>query len=160
MIAYLDVTGLHNAQQMTSDINTLIGENCVSYSPTKQKGWYRVTMTHRSKETIVSSFRLFAASPYIEREVQSFKTGDIVLTREVHNWMSAIHNKTFVFNCIQRHISLDWGNLEKEDKDANDAATMNGDRILSAYDITPEGRIWIITDADRLHTTILFPHEY
>ena len=94
------------------------------------------------------------------REVQNFKTGDIVLTREVHNWMSAIHNKTFVFNCIQRHISLDWGNLEKEDKDANDAATMNGDRILSAYDITPEGRIWIITDADRLHTTILFPHEY
>jgi len=34
-----------------------------------------------------------------------------------------------------------------------------GERILAAYE-TCKGRIWLITDAYRSSTTILFPSEY
>ncbi len=34
-----------------------------------------------------------------------------------------------------------------------------GARLFSAYD-TPEGRLWIITEADRSSTCVLLPEEY
>ena len=92
----------------------------------------------------------------------SFKTGQIVIKHGCNEWKNkSFWHDLFIFKSIQRHISCDWGDLEQEDKEANDQALEYGDRLLSSY-ITDEGgtRIWIITDADRLHTTILFPHEY
>jgi hypothetical protein len=32
--------------------------------------------------------------------------------------------------------------------------------LLSAYDIPPNHRLWIITEADRRSTTLLLPEEY
>ncbi|MFW9688731.1 type I restriction endonuclease subunit M, partial [Vibrio parahaemolyticus] len=46
-----------------------------------------------------------------------------------------------------------------EDKKANDEATHNGQRVLSAYELFGQ-KIWIITEWDRSVTTMLFPHEY
>jgi hypothetical protein len=61
---------------------------------------------------------------------------------------------------LYRHATGDWGDLDEEDKDANDRAVKyDNDRILSAYD-TPRGRFWIITEADRSVTTVLLPEEY
>lgn len=34
---------------------------------------------------------------------------------------------------LKRHYSGDWGDLDPEDKKANDRALMRGERILSAY---------------------------
>lgn len=44
----------------------------------------------------------------------------------------------------------------------NEAALHNGDRLFSSYDIDAgsETRLWIITEADRSVTTLLFPSEY
>lgn len=65
-----------------------------------------------------------------------------------------------VFRSLERHCRKDWGELDEEDKALNDEAVENGDdRIFSAYE-TCEGRVWIITEADRSATTILFPSEY
>ena len=48
---------------------------------------------------------------------------------------------------LARHVTGDWGDLDAEDRQANDAALINGSRILSAY-VTRKGeRIWIITEA-------------
>jgi len=58
-----------------------------------------------------------------------------------------------------RHASGDWGEVCDEDKQANEQALINGDRLLSAYDVMGK-RIWIITEYDRSLTTILFPDEY
>ncbi len=58
-----------------------------------------------------------------------------------------------------RHGAGDWGDLDPEDKQANDAAVINGDRILSAYQVG-EHKFWIITEADRSVTTVLLPSEY
>jgi hypothetical protein len=60
---------------------------------------------------------------------------------------------------LSRHIRGDWGDLDEQDKEANDEALQDGSRILSAYG-KGETKLWIITEADRSATTILRPDEY
>jgi hypothetical protein len=61
---------------------------------------------------------------------------------------------------LTRHASGDWGDVDAEDKAANDRAVLEGARLLSAYHLTDGTRIWIITEADRSVTTVLLPDEY
>ncbi len=61
---------------------------------------------------------------------------------------------------LARHASGDWGDLGDDDKAANDDAVLSGARILSAYTLTSDERLWIITEADRAYTTLLLPLEY
>jgi hypothetical protein len=63
------------------------------------------------------------------------------------------------FDYLARHASGDWGNLCAFDRRQNEVALRDGYRVLSYYD-APEGRVWIITEADRSITTILLPEEY
>ena len=60
---------------------------------------------------------------------------------------------------LLRHINGDWGDLCEEDKAENEFSVKNGYRILSSY-TTPQGKLWIITEADRSATTFLLPEEY
>jgi hypothetical protein len=61
---------------------------------------------------------------------------------------------------IERHRKGDWGDLVPEDREANDRAVVDGDRILSAYVLKDQTKIWIITESDRSVTTLLLPDEY
>lgn len=67
---------------------------------------------------------------------------------------------------IQRHAAGEWGVLSDEDAYLNDMAVLDGGRILSAYLLPDETKIWIITDAEvdekhnREATTILLPEDY
>jgi hypothetical protein len=61
---------------------------------------------------------------------------------------------------LSRHANNDWGELGDDDKAANDAALVQGLRLLSAYDLRNSDRIWIITEHDRSVTTLLLPSEY
>ena len=61
---------------------------------------------------------------------------------------------------VARHLAGDWGDLEPEDCAANDRALRLGERIISAYRLGNDEKIWIITEADRSATTILLPSEY
>lgn len=61
---------------------------------------------------------------------------------------------------LGRHITGDWGDLDAQDKAANDTAVLSGARILSAYTLSTDERLWIITEADRAYTTLLLPLEY
>ena len=61
---------------------------------------------------------------------------------------------------LDRHVKGDWGCVCADDQEANDAALVEGERILSAYETLKGVRIWIITEADRSSTTILLPTEY
>lgn len=60
---------------------------------------------------------------------------------------------------LQRHQRGDWGNVPAEDAIENENSIVNGNRILSSYQLCDE-RIWIITEADRSATTLLLPEEY
>lgn len=67
----------------------------------------------------------------------------------------------FVFDSLERYKNCDWGDLDEEDKMMNDEALKCGDRLLAAYkNAEKDLKIWIITEADRKTTTILFPEEY
>ena len=61
---------------------------------------------------------------------------------------------------MARHLAGDWGDLNAADRAANDRALQSGERIISAYRLGNDQKIWIITEADRSATTILLPAEY
>ncbi len=67
----------------------------------------------------------------------------------------------FVTKSLARHITGDWGNLSPDDKTENELALKAGNlRIFSSYENPELPKIWIITEADRSATTVLFPEEY
>jgi hypothetical protein len=62
-------------------------------------------------------------------------------------------------------MNLDWSDMDEEDAAMNLRAAMEGgSRVFSAFRVRakPDERcdLWIITEADRSHTTILLPEEY
>ena len=61
---------------------------------------------------------------------------------------------------IARHQSGDWGEVPPEDAATNEHSLEFGLRLLSAYILSNEEKVWIITEADRSVTTILLPSEY
>ena len=93
-----------------------------------------------------------------------FQLGRLCATRGVADTMNEQPGfAQFVHQSLARYIAGDWGNLTQPDKAMNDEAVRRGDeRILAAYEHTgqPARRIWIITEADRSATTVLFPDEY
>ena len=85
-----------------------------------------------------------------------FKHGHIVATLGA---MALTENGVDLLEYLHRHLQGDWGDLDEHDRAENDFSVENGFRILSAYN-TPEGKLWIITEADRSVTTLLLPSEY
>ncbi|HSH96640.1 MAG TPA: hypothetical protein VK968_21000 [Roseimicrobium sp.] len=61
---------------------------------------------------------------------------------------------------LGRHRNGDWGEVSADDWQANNDALTAGDRILSAYRLKDQTKIWVITEADRSVTTILLPDDY
>ena len=62
---------------------------------------------------------------------------------------------------LRRHLHGDWGDLSDDDRQLNDAALKSGeDRLFSSYQVTPNLKLWIITEWDRSVTTLLLPSEY
>lgn len=62
--------------------------------------------------------------------------------------------------CLNRHASGDWGDLDPEDRAANEAALSSGGRLFSSYRVAEGGRLWVITEHDRSATTVLLPEDY
>ena len=60
---------------------------------------------------------------------------------------------------LNRHVRGDWGDVPSEDAKENEFAVTRRLRLLSSYAIARE-RVWIITEADRSSTCLLFPSEY
>lgn len=90
-----------------------------------------------------------------------FQVGEVVATKRVKERMDKSQAfELFVRRSLIRHVRGDWGSLSKLDKRSNNEAVYYGDRILSCYPFGAEDKIWIITEADRKTTTVLFPDEY
>lgn len=75
--------------------------------------------------------------------------------------------RIFAMQSLRRHAAGDWGDCGPEDQETNNQALAYGARIFSAYRLPPplleklnEDQIWIITEADRSATTILWPSDY
>jgi len=91
-----------------------------------------------------------------------FNLGMLVMTRGVNDEVA--DNEVFakfVLDGIRRHANGDWGDLSLEDKAENELALTEGNlRLFSAYTHEWLPKIWVITEADRSATTVLFPSEY
>ena len=61
---------------------------------------------------------------------------------------------------LSRHEKGDWGEICADDWKLNDEALRCGDRLVSSFSLKDGTKIWIITEADRLVTTVLLPEEY
>lgn len=65
-----------------------------------------------------------------------------------------------VVSALRRHASGDWGQVDADDRRANDDALRFGARLLSAYTSASGTKFWVITEADRSVTTVLLPDDY
>ncbi len=96
-------------------------------------------------------------------ETKKFSLGRIVATPGA---LEALHNAgQQPGDFLARHVTGDWGDLDDEDRSLNDAALIDGSRILSAYTSRKGERIWVITEATnevglRYCTTLLLASEY
>ncbi len=89
-------------------------------------------------------------------EFEGFRAGAIVATANAIESLSASDIRAG----LQRHLSGDWGELDREDWAANERALRDGARLLSAYTAASGQRFWIITEWDRHATTVLLPEDY
>lgn len=66
---------------------------------------------------------------------------------------------------LDRHAAGDWGDLDADDKGANEEAARTGHgRLFSSHLTSEHGKIWIITNDIRGEgegpiTTVLFPDD-
>lgn len=86
-----------------------------------------------------------------------FPMGQIVATPAVADYFAA--HGVSPLEYLGRHVRGDWGDVPPEDAAANQASIERGTRILSSYKVASE-TVWVITEADRSSTTLLFPSEY
>lgn len=91
-----------------------------------------------------------------------FAPGDVVVTPGVI--ALAAHTRCDLTALLLRHLTGDWGELDPEDRVANEQALRVGARLLSSYSVTATERVWIITAAVsggvRAETTLLLPDAY
>lgn len=85
-----------------------------------------------------------------------FSPGQTVITKAAALELDQVD----ILLALQSHLSGDWGIIDDEDKDLNEKAIENGDRIFSAYKEGNGNKFYIITEADRSVTTILLPSDY
>ena len=85
-----------------------------------------------------------------------FRLGRIVSTPNALKSLT----ESDILTGIRRHQAGDWGDVKGGDLAANERALLQGSRIVSAYNGANNTRFWIITEADRLITTVLLPEDY
>ena len=61
---------------------------------------------------------------------------------------------------LRRHTAGDWGDVDPDDRAANDDAVRSGGRLLSVYRTANGTTFWVLTEADRSATTVLLPDDY
>ncbi len=98
-----------------------------------------------------------------QAETKKFSLGRIVATPGALHALHEAGQSADEF--LVRHVTGDWGDLDDEDKSLNDAALIDGSRILSAYQTRKGECLWIITEALnevglRYSTCLLKPEDY
>lgn len=87
-----------------------------------------------------------------------FSLGQIVATPGALSALERANQTAGEF--LRRHVTGDWGDLDRHDIAENEHSVTHGFRLLSSYRTTAGETLWIITEADRSATTLLLPDEY
>jgi hypothetical protein len=83
-------------------------------------------------------------------------TGRVVVTPSAFDSL----NDEEINSALLRHKAGDWGDCSKEDWEENELSLREGFRLFSVYHASSGVKFWVITEADRSHTTILMPEDY
>lgn len=89
-------------------------------------------------------------------QAQRFALGSLYLTEGIQELLT--HEQ--VRAVLYRHGAGDWGDLDLEDREANERALEDGSRVLSRYHAADGRAFWVLTEGDRSATTVLLPEEY
>lgn len=84
-----------------------------------------------------------------------FTLGQITVTQAISELLSPVQ----IYHLIEQQLSYDWGNTCQSDWLLNDNAINEHGRVISLHSVDNED-IFIITEADRSTTTIMFAYEY
>ena len=96
----------------------------------------------------------------------------IAISARLTTWAAAAEvRRQWLAECLLRHRSGDWGELDDEDRAANNHAPRHNEgRLLSAYQVpawltagAADPTVWVITDdlEDDEHTTTMrWPTDY
>lgn len=94
------------------------------------------------------------------KNIKGITLGEMFITYGVSMAMSSSNSfYSEISNHIQRYLNCDWAEMSQDDIKSNEAAMINGERILAAYK-TSKGKIFIETSSNRRNTTIMFADEY
>lgn len=80
--------------------------------------------------------------------------------------MQALHERqASPMALLHRHLSNDWGEVCPDDAQLNEAALLDGGRLMSSFRIADDLVVWVITEAVgddgvRAATTLLLPEDY
>lgn len=99
-----------------------------------------------------------------------FKLGTILMTSAIGQWVRDVgeRGEAFIMKSLQRYRACDWKEMDPFDKEMNNEAIKTGeDRIFASYKLpenlakmSPDDKIFIITEWDRSYTTIMFASDY
>ena len=92
-----------------------------------------------------------------------FALGRLVATPAALSALERV--ETSSLSLVARHAAGDWGDLDENDKAANDEALVTGARLLSAYMLADQTKVWVLTEAvgddgHRASTCVLLPSDY
>ena len=98
------------------------------------------------------------------RKSGKFELGRLILTRRIYMAMDDEENINAnpenIVGCLSSHSMGDWGDVCEEDGQANESALRYGRRLMSVHEAGLDEQVWIITEADRSTTTVMFPSDY
>ena len=86
-----------------------------------------------------------------------FELGSVVATRAALAYCEK--HQVNPLSLLGRHMGGDWGDIDEKDVVANAAAILHGLRVFSSYKVG-NGKVWVITEADRSSTCLLLPEDY
>lgn len=93
----------------------------------------------------------------LERMFQDgkFPLGELSMTQQIAEDLTGSQ----IISLLLWHSQGDWGEVPPEDAQANEWSSENEARIISSYTVN-EQSVWVITEADRSVTTVLYSSEY
>lgn len=84
-----------------------------------------------------------------------FSLGTLIVTQSA--WESVHQAGRQIAEFIYRHAGGDWGECGAVDRNREYQQAVP---LFSSYLLADAAKVWLITEADRSHTTILLPHEF
>ena len=88
--------------------------------------------------------------------IARFRLGKIVSTSNALDQLT----QDDILLAIGRHQAGDWGDVDEDDRTRNELSLKQGFRLWSVYHAANGVKFWLITEADRSHTTVLLPEDY